>query len=401
MVDLDLNNNLNRSNKMLFLDGYGVDLRVDGGILVVKNHDKVRRFLPKRFPFNNVIIDGTRGSISFEAVRWLTKHNSQITFLNWNGRLLSTILPPEAKQRELKFRQYEMYRSAKRLDIARNLIKAKFQRTQEVLNYLHARYPQIDVDIWKEGKRLAKAESIKDIMMIEGRVAEIYWKQFAKLLKNRNDFGNRKIGKTERPMGAVDPVNTLLNYGYSLLEAECRKAINSVGLDAQVGFLHEISIGKEPLVYDLQELFRFLIDLAVIDSFENNVFDKRDFIRTENYNLKLRLIGAKKFVKEVEKQFNRKVQYLGTEYRWSFVILMKARELSQFLLNKRKEINFSMPKFEIERIDNNELRERILKLTNSEARKLRIAKNELWYLKQKAKSESSFKIYKKVLQKIS
>jgi len=48
-------------------------------------------------------------------------------------------------------------------------------------------------------------------------------------------------------MGAVDPVNCMPNYGYSLLEVECLRGINSSGLDAHVGFLHEMQPGKYSL----------------------------------------------------------------------------------------------------------------------------------------------------------
>lgn len=52
-------------------------------------------------------------------------------------------------------------------------------------------------------------------------------------------------------MGSRDMVNTMLNYGYSLLEAECLRAINSVGLNPHVGFLHEMNPRKNSLVYSL------------------------------------------------------------------------------------------------------------------------------------------------------
>lgn len=398
MVDLDLNNNLNISNKFLFLEGYGIDLSLDDGKLIVRNGDGSKRtFFPKRFPFNNVIIYGTRGSISFEAIRWMIKHNSQISIINWNGKLLTNILPPEAKQTELKFRQYETYKTGKRLEIARKLISAKIQRTKDVLKWLKDRYPKVNDKITIPN--LGKQKTIKDIMGVEGRVAELYWKEIYKILNKRLEFGKRKIGKTERPMGAVDPVNCLFNYGYSLLEAECRKAINSVGLDTHVGFLHEVTIGKEPLVYDLQEPFRWLIDLAIINALEKKVFDKKDFIRTENYNIKLKTSGAKKLVKEIENQLNKTTFYLGREYRWFNVILFKARELGQCLLGKRKSIDFNISS-NLERIDNAELRDSILKLSYSEAKKLGIGKSSLHYMKHNAMSDKPFKIYRKIKDKI-
>lgn len=67
----------------------------------------------------------------------------------------------------------------------------------------------------------------------------------------------------------------MLNYGYALLEAECLRAINTVKLDPDIGFLHEMNPSKNNLAYDLQEPFRFLVDLAVINLIENNMMDKK------------------------------------------------------------------------------------------------------------------------------
>ena len=60
----------------------------------------------------------------------------------------------------------------------------------------------------------------------------------------------------------------MLNYGYALLEAECLKVINTVGLDPCIGFLHEMRNEKRSLAYDLQEIFRGEVDVIVIDYFQ-------------------------------------------------------------------------------------------------------------------------------------
>lgn len=67
----------------------------------------------------------------------------------------------------------------------------------------------------------------------------------------------------------------MLNYGYSLLESECLRVINTVGLDPHVGFLHEMNPSKNSLAYDLQEPFRFLVDLAVRNLVENSTMDNK------------------------------------------------------------------------------------------------------------------------------
>ncbi|WP_292377492.1 CRISPR-associated endonuclease Cas1 [Methanosarcina sp. UBA289] len=129
-------------------------------------------------------------------------------------------------------------------------------------------------------------------------------------------------------MGSGDIVNTMLNYGYSLLEAEFLRAINTVDLDAHVGFLHEMTPSKNRLAYDLQEPFRFLVDLAVINLVESGAMESKDFIRTENYNLRLKPTGARKIVNEFSNKLNKKVSYQGKKSTWSYVIFLKIQELA-------------------------------------------------------------------------
>jgi CRISPR-associated protein Cas1 len=214
------------------------------------------------------------------------------------------------------------------------------------------------------------------------------------------EFRSRDYSGTCRPFGAVDPINALFNYGYSLLESQCHRAINAAGMDTHVGFVHEIIAGKTPLVYDLQEPFRCLIDMAIVSGLEKNVFKKSDFIRTENYNIRLRPSSAKKLVKEVGMVFNDRVNYRGGERTWTHVIMMKANELGLYLQGKRKSIDFSEPAFIPERTDDHELRQKILSLSQSEANKLGIGKSSLHYLRKHAKSDRPFKVYKSVKKRL-
>ncbi len=109
-----------------------------------------------------------------------------------------------------------------------------------------------------------------------------------------------------------------------------------IGLDAHVGFLHEMTPSKNSLAYDLQEPFRFLVDLAVISLVENGAMESKDFIRTENYNLRLKPTGARKIVNEFSNMLNKKVSYQGKESTWSYVIFLKVRELAIISQAKRK-----------------------------------------------------------------
>jgi hypothetical protein len=95
-------------------------------------------------------------------------------------------------------------------------------------------------------------------------VARRYWEPYAKVIPECFDFQGRVTSSHQN--NATDPVNASLNYAYGFLEGECPKAINTVGLESAVGFLHEFSDyqTKQSLVYDLHEPFRWLADLFVM-----------------------------------------------------------------------------------------------------------------------------------------
>jgi CRISPR-associated protein Cas1 len=393
--------------KYLTLSGHGIKIHVNDGKLHVQDgRSSITEepfsytFRPKMIDFDNIVIYGHSGHITFEAMRWLVKQNTQLTLLNWDGKLLTTILPPEAKQTTLKFVQYRAYESDKKILLARKFIEAKIRGTNAVLVWLEAKYPEVSTNPGGYSSELAKANTIERIMYVEGMAADFYWRQLSKLFDKKFEFASRNYGKTARPLGAVDPINALFNYGYALLESNCLRAINAVGLDPHVGFLHKVQNGKNPLVYDLQEPFRWLVDLAILTAMEKKVFSKKDFIRTENYNIRLRPSGAKKLAKEIEARFNKTVSYLGNGYSWSYVLTLKAKELAQYLSGKKNAIDFCVLFPHLEREDGYELRQKILKLSYSEAKKLGIGKGSLWYMKHNALSGKPFKTYNKIKEKL-
>ena len=149
--------------------------------------------------------------------------------------------------------------------------------------------------------------------------------------------------------------------------------------------------------------FPSLVILYILLFLNSGVKDsiKSDFIRTENYNLKLKPSGVKKLLKEIELQFKTPVEYQGSNYNWSYIIFLKARELAHYLLNKKNAIDFNSPHVELERKDSSNLRQKILDLSYSQAKKLGIGKGALHYLKKNAKSEKPFKVYRKIDDKLN
>jgi len=133
---------------------------------------------------------------------------------------------------------------------------------------------------------------------------------------------------------ASDPFNAALNYGYGFLEAECRMAVNAVGFKPSVGYLHDSSDyqTKESLVYDLQEPFRWLVDLTVIQAFESGALKLHDFYFTgDDYRYRFQAEAKERFIDLIRERFNVGVPYKGQVLRWDTVIERKTAELGRFL----------------------------------------------------------------------
>lgn len=394
--------------KLLLLNGHGIDTRVNGSKLYVKDgrhssdiEPETYVFSPQKIDIDTIVIYGKNGNLTLESIRWLIKHNVQICILDWDGKLLTTMLPPESTNVKTKFAQYHAYEDKEiRLRLAKKFIEAKFDKSQVVLNYLKQRYPEIENDFSKDSSKLADANNIKEVMGAEGAVAVYYWTQFEKLIPEKYEFDDRTGRYKTRPSGAGDMVNVMLNYGYALLEAECMRAINAVGMDVHVGFLHEMATGKNSLAYDLQEPFRFLVDLAVINLIETDRMEKKDFIRTDNYALRLRPSGAKKLTEEFQTWMNKSVSYQDKSMMWSYVLLLKTRELAQFLNGKTKKIDFATPSYTIERQDTDEIRKKILAISYTEWKEMGFSKGTLHYMKQNAKGDKPFTVNKHVKERL-
>jgi CRISPR-associated protein Cas1 len=105
--------------------------------------------------------------------------------------------------------------------------------------------------------RLEHAPDLDAVRGIEGDAAKRYFAVFGLLLRPeaRADFTPK--GRTRRP--PLDRMNALLSFFYSMLMNDCRSAIESVGLDPQIGFLHAVRPGRAALALDLMEEFRPLL----------------------------------------------------------------------------------------------------------------------------------------------
>jgi CRISPR-associated protein Cas1 len=180
-------------------------------------------------------------------------------------------------------------------------------------------------------------------------------------------------------------------------------AINVVGVEPAIGFLHDFSDyqTKESLAYDLQEPFRWLVDLSVVQAFESRGLELHDFyFMRDDYRYRFELDAKQRFIEILREQFNSGITYKGHRLKWDTVIEQKTNELSRFLTGKSLSLDFVKPTPKLERHDGRELRNKILALTSSDAKQLGIGKSTLCYLRITARNDHSFTIYGKTSRRL-
>jgi CRISPR-associated protein Cas1 len=129
-------------------------------------------------------------------------------------------------------------------------------------------------------RKISDSSKIQELLGIEGDAAKIYYGVFNELIVNKTS-GFVFNGRSRRP--PLDEVNALLSFFYVLLSHEVEAALESVGLDPQMGFYHQIRAGRASLALDLMEELRaYIVDRFVVSLINNNMIDKSDFFRKEN-----------------------------------------------------------------------------------------------------------------------
>ena len=398
----------------LHLSGFGVEiltsnpkphaeLKITVGRKSNPNPERYQ-FLPRRIEYDSVILENATGQISLAALRWLSKHNIPVYYLDFDGSILTAILPPQPVKADIRVSQIEASVDAeKKLTVAKAIVEAKLERSLTVLDWLAATHNvQNEIEaVRHEASNLAEASTVPQVRTIEGRAAEQYWRAFAKAMSSDLRFQGRSTNTHNN--NASDPVNAALNYGYGFLKILCRTAINSVGLESAVGFLHETAYAQtaESLVYDLEEPFRFLVDIVVVQLFESGKLTPHDFaFLPDDYQYRIMWEGKMRLLDRIRYTFNSGVAYKGRTLKWDTVIQEKALELTRYLTDKASSIDFTEPHPEFQRTNGKEVRERILSMSNEEARRRGITKQTMFDLRRKAESEKPFKLYRKLREKL-
>ena len=179
--------------------------------------------------------------------------------------------------------------------------------------------------------QIAEETSPDSLRGLEGAAATAYFGVFDQLILGEKPLFAFETRNRRPPQ---DPVNALLSFAYSLLTNDCASALESVGLDAYVGFLHRDRPGRTSLALDLMEELRQAIrDRSVLTLSNNRVVGKGDFDFRENGAVFLNDAGRRAFLQRWQEHKREMIThpYLKEKLPWGLVPYIQALLLARTL----------------------------------------------------------------------
>jgi CRISPR-associated protein Cas1 len=241
----------------LFVQTQGSYLHLDNGTLRVEAEKETKLRVPLHH-LGSIVVFGNV-LISPFLLAQCTEEGRSIVWLSRQGGFQGRLQAGVSGNVLLRRAQHEAFENAEMsLHLAMRFVSGKLRNTQTILQKAARDSPEVAdilstaVDRIEQGRRnLKDATSIETVRGIEGNAAAVYFDVFPCLL--RVD-GFEFTVRSKRP--PRDPVNAALSFVYTMVTSLCEAALESVGLDPQVGFLHVLRPGRPALALDLVEEFR-------------------------------------------------------------------------------------------------------------------------------------------------
>ena len=300
-------------------------------------------------------------TLTASAMHLLLERNIEITFLGHFGQFKGRLSPPFSKNAILRMAQYRAHTDmTTRCELARRFVIGKlsnqrtmlqrYQRRQtdaemrqaieQIATLLH-QLTALPLGQAQSGHRLASGDHriagtpLETIMGMEGAGSAAYFRCFGKLLTNREQWPF--AGRVKRP--PTDPVNALLSFGYALLTTKVASAVQLVGFDHFVGYLHSSFYGRPALALDLVEEFRpIIVDSVVLTVLNKRILTLNDFV-VELGAYRLKDERRKVFFTQFEERLNEEVIHPLFGYKTSYrrCLELQARLLAKVLTGEIDE----------------------------------------------------------------
>ncbi|MCS6803297.1 MAG: type I-C CRISPR-associated endonuclease Cas1c [Chloroflexota bacterium] len=222
--------------------------------------------------------------------------------------------------------------------IARQIVAAKIQNSRQLLLRVgrdseaedRNRLAMAAAELADILARLRAATELNVIRGLEGEAARAYFGVFGRMVRvDREELA--PDGRTRRP--PRDRTNALLSFLYALLRGDCQGALEGVGLDPQVGFLHSLRPGRPALALDLMEELRPSVDRLALALINRRQIRREHFDLLPGGAVYLNEAGRKVVIVAYQERKAEEVEHraLKEKVAWGLVAHVQARLLARYL----------------------------------------------------------------------
>lgn len=323
----------------LYVTSPDVYLSLDGENVVVFREEEILLRVPLH-TLESILYFGYKGA-SPALMGACAQRNIRLSFLTPNGRFLAAAC---GRSRGNVLVRTEQVRVADDLQVrvsyARNFLFGKVYNARWMLERAvrdhglrleGTRVKQVSLQLAAALPEIRGCSDEERLRGLEGAAAEQYFGVFDHLiLQNKEDFFFR--GRNRRP--PLDNVNALLSFVYTLLEHDCSSALEAVGLDAYIGFLHRERPGRTSLAEDLMEELRSVMaDRFVLTLINNRLVSPKGFEKQESGAVRMDDETRKALLTAWQKKKQEEIThpFLGEKIPWGLVPYVQAMLLNRCL----------------------------------------------------------------------
>ncbi len=322
----------------LYLTSPETQLYKEGETVVVK----IEREKRLQVPIHHLQAIACLGPVylSPDLMHLCLERDVAVSFLTERGRFLGRLEGLDHSGALLRVNQHRAHADQERsLALAKSIVQGKLSNQRHVLQRA-AREAEGEAaaGLNEAAARIQQAQAQVDRMEThdqvrgrEGEGAAIYFGVFDLLVRQQRE-AFPWAGRNRRP--PKDALNALLSFGYALLMGDCISALQAVGLDPALGFLHAFRAGRPALALDLMEHLRPLVaDRLVLTLVNNQQVSAKGFRITESGAVEMDDDTRKAVITAHQQRKAQTIQhpFLNQEVPWGLVPLLEARLLARTL----------------------------------------------------------------------
>ena len=320
----------------LYVTTQNAYLHKEGQSVVVKVEKETRLRIPVH-TLDGIVCFGAVSMSPF-LMHHCAESNVAISFLSMYGKFLARVQGPVSGNVLLRREQYRVAdHPESTATIASNMLIGKLANTRAVVRRAQRDHGEntdlktAESRLTQYLRRLERPMPIDELRGNEGEAAASYFAAFPQLITSKEE-AFAFTGRNRRP--PTDPINALLSFTYTLLVHDCRSALEGVGLDPCVGFLHTDRPGRPSLALDLMEEFRaFLADRLVLSLINRRQIQPKDFNDSAGGAVSMSNSARKELLTAWQKRKQEEIThpYLGEKCKVGLVPHIQAQLLARHL----------------------------------------------------------------------